>query len=217
MMTGPPRHRRSSRPRWSLPINRRSAILGGGIGLILLVALAVPLALNAGRPALATPAPSAVAAAGTSRPSPASSLAGGSATPSPSALTQPVAATRIEIAGVGIDLPVVEGDGVDAPLYKVAHYPGTAWPGGGSNIYLYAHAQKGMFLSLWKVKLGDTVVLGLADGSQRTYVVTQVLPDVAWNDMALLAPTPDEQLTLQTCTSYEQTAPRFVVIAVPQT
>jgi hypothetical protein len=34
--------------------------------------------------------------------------------------------------------------------------------------------------------------------------------------MAYLNPTPTEQLTLQTSTSYYATAPRFVVIAVPQ-
>jgi len=39
---------------------------------------------------------------------------------------------------------------------------------------------------------------------------------VAWNAVQYLDPTPTEQLTLQTCTSYENTAPRFLVIAVPK-
>jgi LPXTG-site transpeptidase (sortase) family protein len=110
---------------------------------------------------------------------------------------------------------IVEGDGVDAPLGKVAHYPGTAWPGGGSNIYLYAHARDGMFISLWNAVIGDKVVLTLVDGSQRRYVVSRIRPSVRWNDMSVLDPTPTEQLTLQTCTSYQVTAPRFIVIAVP--
>ena len=65
-------------------------------------------------------------------------------------------------------------------------------------------------------QLGDEVVLTLVDGSQRRYVVSEIRPKVVWNDMSVLAPTPTEQLTLQTCTSYQQTAPRFLVIAIPE-
>lgn len=113
-------------------------------------------------------------------------------------------------------MPIVGGDGMDAPLGKVAHYPGTAWPGGGSNIYLYAHARDGMFITLWNASIGDEIVLTLVDGSQRRYVVSQILPKVRWDDMSVVAPTPTERLTLQTCTSYQATAPRFVVIAIPE-
>ena len=63
------------------------------------------------------------------------------------------------IERLGIDLTIVEGDGIDAPIGKAAHYPGTGWPGGGTNIYIYGHAQEGMFLSLWDAKKGDEVVL----------------------------------------------------------
>ncbi len=201
-------------------------MLLGGVLVILIAAIAVPLALGGAPGSSAAPTGTGSAAALASAPALGGSGAPGSPVPGASGpaasgvaaspLTHPVVATRIVIARLGIDLPIVEGDGVDAPLYKVAHYPGTAWPGGGSNIYLYGHARGGMFLSLWNAKVGDQVVLDLANGSQRTYVVSTIMPKVAWDDMQLLAPTPHEQLTLQTCTSYEQTAPRFVVIAVPQ-
>ena len=224
-MTGPS-HRRRHRRRWTFPFGRRTGILLAGVLVILVAAIAVPLALGGGAGSSATPAATSSAAAlasvpelgGSGAPGLVEPAASGPAASGPGAspLTHPVVATRIVIARLGISLPIVEGDGVDAPLYKVAHYPGTAWPGGGSNIYLYGHARDGMFLSLWNAKLGDQVVLDLANGSQRTYVVSKIMPKVAWDDMALLAPTPHEQLTLQTCTSYEQTAPRFVVIAVPQ-
>jgi LPXTG-site transpeptidase (sortase) family protein len=111
---------------------------------------------------------------------------------------------------------IVEGDGVDAPLGRAAHFPGSSWPGGGSNIYLYGHARDGMFIKLWDAHLGDEVVLTLVDGSQRRYVVSEILPKVTWDDMSVLQPTPTEQLSLQTCTSYQPTAPRFLVIAVPE-
>ena len=138
------------------------------------------------------------------------------APPTASSSPHPIVANRIVISRLGIDMKIVEGDGVDAPIGKVAHYPGTAWPGGGSNIYLYAHAQDGMFITLWNAYIGDQIVLTLVDGSQRRYVVSEIRPKVVWNDMSVLAPTPTEQLTLQTCTSYQDTAPRFVVIAVPE-
>jgi LPXTG-site transpeptidase (sortase) family protein len=134
--------------------------------------------------------------------------------PDPSA-AHGIRASRIQILRLGIDLRIVEGDGVDAPLGKAAHYPGSDWPDGGSNIYIYGHARTGMFLSLWDAEVGDDVVLTLVDGTQRTYIVDEVLPKVPWDALQYVAPTPTEQLTLQTSTSYYGTAPRFVVIALP--
>ena len=134
--------------------------------------------------------------------------------PSPSQ-GQEIRAQRIQIERLGIDLKIVEGDGIDAPMGKAAHYPGTGWPGGGTNIYIYGHARTGMFLSLWDAIVGDQVVLTLVDGTQRTYVVAKVVPKAAWNAVQYLDPTPTEQLTLQTSTSYHPTSPRFIVIAYP--
>ena len=169
-------------------------------------------------PPTATPALTATASTGLA----ASSAATGSASAPPSASPAPsaageVRANRITIARLGIDIPIVEGDGIDTPIGKAAHYPGTAWPGGGSNIYLYGHARAGMFIGLWRARVGDRIELGLVDGTSRVYVVTKVLPKVPWNAMHYLDPTRTEQLTLQTCTSNYPTAPRFIVIAVPAT
>ena len=119
------------------------------------------------------------------------------------------------IERLGINLRIVEGDGIDAPLNKAAHYPGTGWPGGGTNIYIYGHAQEGMFLSLWDVKKGDEVTLTLVDGTTRTYIIAKVIPKAPWDAMHYLDPTPREQLTLQTSTSYHPTSPRFIAIAYP--
>lgn len=139
------------------------------------------------------------------------------ATASPSAdAAAGIRAARIRIDRLGIDLAIIEGDGIDAPIGKAAHYPGSAWPDGGSNVYIYGHARKGMLLALWKVRNGDEVELELVDGTSRTYVVTEVLPRVPWDAVEYLEPTATEQLTLQTSTSYEPTAPRFIAIAVPK-
>ncbi len=102
----------------------------------------------------------------------------------------PVRAKRIRIERLGINLRIVEGDGVDAPMSKAAHYPGTGWPGGGINIYIYGHAQNGMFLSLWDARVGDEV-LDLVDGTSARYVVTEVLPKIPWNALEYPDPTPD--------------------------
>lgn len=166
----------------------------------------------------------AVPRSGRALPGDVDAQAGGDAG-SPPALASPsaeaatprdgVVARRIRIARLGIDLAIVEGDGVDAPATKAAHYPGTAWPGGGGNIYLYAHARAGLFLPLWDARVGDTITLDLAGGGSASYVVSQVLPSVPWNAMEYTDDTAAEQLTLQTCTGTGVEVPRFIVIAVP--
>jgi sortase A len=189
------------------------------------VAAALPFILGGQVPSLPSASPTFAAAAspvGSSRspsstatpPSQSDGLSSEAPTDSPTPAPG-IVAKRIRIARLNIDLPIVEGDGIDAPMNKAAHYPDTAWPDEGSNIYIYAHAQKGMFLSLWDVAVGDEVLLDLVDGTTRTYRVSEIFPKAAWDAMYFLDPTPAEQLTLQTSTSYHATSPRFVVIARP--
>lgn len=192
------------------------------VGVLAVLALLVwsgrsPAAVPAATGSPTTPIQSGAAPTGSPSPSPAgvpSSAAPGEASspPSPGASV----ANRIRIPRLKIDLPIVEGDGVDAPLDSAAHYPGTAWPGGGSNIYIYAHARTGLFLSLWDVRQGDEVLLDTVDGRTVTYVVDEIRPKTPWDAVELLEPTDEERLTLQTSTSYTATAPRFVVIALPR-
>jgi LPXTG-site transpeptidase (sortase) family protein len=215
------RHRRSS------PVQRAARFLGLGHSRVRTTIFALALAIAAVALAVSlgggTPPDSVAAVPSTSpssRPQPTSTLPS-IATPTPQLTPSPrpegIVARRIQIARLGIDLRIVEGDGIDAPLDKAAHYPGSGWPGGGTNIYIYAHAQDGMFLALWDAKVGDEVVLDLVDGTSRRYIVTQVLPRIPWNALKYLGPTPTEQLSLQTSTSYTPTAPRFLVIAEPAT
>jgi LPXTG-site transpeptidase (sortase) family protein len=228
--SGPKRRRRHRR---SSPLRRAARVLGVDrsrprlVLLLAAVALAVVaavVALGGGSGPGTGPSPSPpLASPGV--PSPSSTAPGPTATlpavptatplESPSGRPEGIVARRIRIERLGIDLQVVEGDGLDAPLRKAAHYPGTGWPDGGTNIYIYGHAQEGMFLSLWDARVGDEVVLELKDGTSRRYLVTEVKPRVPWNALEYLEPTPTEQLTLQTSTSYTPTAPRFIVIAEP--
>lgn len=220
-----PRHHRRRRSRRLLRRGGRLLGVDRGRGrlallvialLVLLIALAVAITgAGKGSDGVAVGSPTA---SPSRAPSPRATLpivptASPLVTPSPR--PEGIVARRIRIARLGIDLRIVEGDGIDAPLNRAAHYPGTGWPDGGTNIYIYAHAQEGMFLTLWEARVGDTIELDLVDGTIRQYVVTEVKPRVPWNAVEYLRPTPSEQLTLQTSTSYTPTAPRFIVIAEP--
>jgi LPXTG-site transpeptidase (sortase) family protein len=218
---------RSARSRTT---DRRVAIFLSGLGVVAVLALALGVSGLGGAapPSAPVPGPSGVLADVSLVPVVESETASASNETGPSqpaetaATTQGVSspgsgtrAKRIRIDRLGIDLRIVDGDGIDAPLGKAAHYPGSAWPRQGSNIYIYAHAQEGMFINLWDAREGDVVELDLIDGTSVNYVVDEVLPKVAWNSVELLKATTNEQLTLQTSTSYQPTAPRFVVIAHP--
>lgn len=140
-------------------------------------------------------------------------------TPGPSASTAILEGARVRVTRLGIDLPLLPGDNArDTVLQATPNgaafvLPASAWPGTGGNSYIYAHARVGMFLSLWRVRLGDEVEIRMARGEVRRYVVTQIHPRVVPTDFSHTLPTPDERLTLQTSTGPRSTDPRFVVVA----
>lgn len=128
---------------------------------------------------------------------------------------------RIQLPRLGIDLPIDEGDikrdieDQRTPLNYAFHLPGTALPGQQGNTYLYAHARRAMFLSLWNAQPGDQVFVSAPDGRVLAYFVRAVLPRVAPADVSSAEPTTAERLTLQTSTGPKPSDPRFVVIALP--
>lgn len=189
-------------------------VLSALLGSSLLTPAAQPGASDAARPVPASPRPSPTPAS-TDRPAVSPSVAPAATGSAGASAPTGIVAVRIRIDRLGIDLPIVEGDGVTAPDREAAHFPGTAWPDAGSNTYIYGHAREGLFLPLWEAAIGDQVTLTLADGSTRCFAIDEIRPRTAWNDLSVLMPTPDERLTLQTSTSYTPTAPRFVVIAHP--
>jgi LPXTG-site transpeptidase (sortase) family protein len=136
---------------------------------------------------------------------------GGSFSATPSASTE-VAAVRLVAPSGGINLGLVEGDGIHVPMNLAAHYPGTAEPGPTGNAVYYAHAQPGMFQGLYRLHLGDEVRVLRQDGTQLTFHVA-AFKKVAFDDRAVLLPTAFGELTLLTCTSYDPYTPRFIVIA----
>lgn len=102
----------------------------------------------------------------------------------------------------------------------VVHYPGTALPGDNGNIVITGHSSyyawdpgrfKDVFALLHNVELNDRIVVYF---NQKKYVyeVTKkyvVLP----KDVDVLGPTPQEQLTLITCSPIGTNLKRLIVTA----
>src|SRR5205807_9331021 len=95
---------------------------------------------------------------------------------------------RIRLPQLGIDLPIVEGDGYNAPLYKAVQYPGTAWPGEGGRSVIYAHARAGMFGPLFGAGVGMHIEITGPTGVVQRYVVTQYFSRWPVTDLRWLRP-----------------------------
>jgi LPXTG-site transpeptidase (sortase) family protein len=199
-----------------MPVNRWTPALS-------VLALTLGLVLIVGGPRPATPAspPPSTLAAVTASPLTSSTTGGPSASPTAAPAPAIPPGYRIKIARLAIDLPIAEGDierdtvQQQTPDNFAFHFPGTAIPGDGGNSYIYAHARRGMFLSLWNARVGDEVMIVTPDGRERRYVVSEVHPRVEPTDVSWAQPTTTERLTLQTSTGPNPDDPRFVVIALP--
>lgn len=205
------RRKRTLRRRFTKPFRRLGEVSRVRAGIVVVMILAAAggaaalvLLLNGPRPEGA-PAPS----------SPPLALGPHGLAPAAASASPGVAlTTRLIIPTVGIDLPVVQGDGVSVPVNLALHYPGTDQPGGGSNALYYAHARPGMFQGIYNLHKGDEIRAVRSDGTEQDYHVSGT-EYVAYNDLSVLKPTPYDQVTLLTCTSYDPTTPRYIVIGLP--
>lgn len=125
------------------------------------------------------------------------------ATPTPVPTSPP---TRIVAPSIELDSPVVEApiknNEWQVPKFVAGHLEGTAFPGQGSNVVLSGHVQSissgNVFANLSKLKMGDHIRVDTKFGSVE-YVVREV-KTVRNDDLSVVAPTPEERLTLITCT-----------------
>lgn len=102
----------------------------------------------------------------------------------------------------------------------VVHYPGTSIPGEGGNMAITGHSSyfpwdpgrfKDVFALLHDVYEGDKIVI-YWDQKKYIYEVTEkkiVLPE----DIQVLKQTPDEQITLITCTPVGTNLKRLIIVA----
>lgn len=126
---------------------------------------------------------------------------------------------RVKVIELGINLPVVEGDGWTVALYKAAHYPGMKLPGQGGRSMLYAHAQTGMFGPLLHPggKVGQHVEVDRPGLPALRYTIAQFFPNWPPSDIRYLQPGDHEELILLTCTSFDPNGPRILAVAEPAT
>lgn len=125
---------------------------------------------------------------------------------------------RVKVVELGINLPVVEGDGWTVALYRAAHYPGMKLPGEGGRSMLYAHAQTGMFGPLLHpgAKVGQHVEVDRPGHAALRYVIRQFFANWPPGDIRYLQPADHEELVLLTCTSFDPNGPRILAVAEPE-
>ena len=124
---------------------------------------------------------------------------------------------RVSLPQLKVDLPLVQGDGLNVPYFKAAHYPTTAWPGDGGRSFVYAHAQYGppiMFGPLLAAgRTGLDVYVTRPHQARLHYVIQQYYPAWPMSDLRWLQPTDHEELILMTCTSWNSADPRVIAVA----
>ena len=131
-------------------------------------------------------------------------------TPGPA---QPV---RIRIPTLGVDAPVVEGDGWEQLKKGVGHHIGSANPGQRGNMVLSGHNDiyGEVFRDLGRLKPGDEIMVYARDKAY-TYIVTEK-HIVAPTDVQWLAPTRRATVTLVSCYPYMVDNQRIVIRGVLQ-
>jgi sortase A len=125
----------------------------------------------------------------------------------------PQQAARIQIPAIGVDAPVVQGDGWEQLKKGVGQHIGTPNPGENGNIVLSAHNDVfgEIFRDLDQLKDGDKVVL-FTNQRSFTYVVrkTQIVEPT---QVEVMAPTKEPVVTLISCYPYRVDNQRIVVTA----
>ena len=192
-------------------------------------------------PPIPEPTPTAIALA---TPSPRSARPSASPTASPTPNPKWVA-VQMQIPSIGINIQVQKAASKQDCDFPPEHGAwilcGGSEPGRGTNSYIFAHAQRGMFLPLWNVQLGAEVRVLMSDRKVLVYRVTEVHPNISCPDtrekpmsywttppLALKyaptdcrqgafwsAPTKHERLTLQTSQGYNRNWGEFIVVAEP--
>lgn len=123
---------------------------------------------------------------------------------------------RVVVPALNIDLSIIEAKVVNGywelSETTASHGVGSANPGEKGNIVIFAHAREGLFLPLRNIKVGNTIYILTKDRWYK-YSVSET-KEVAPNEIQVIAPTPDETLTLYTCSGFLDSK-RLIVTAKP--
>ncbi len=121
---------------------------------------------------------------------------------------------QIIIPSLGIDLAVNKAKVVEG--YWEVFTDSAGWgegsgiPGANGNQVIFAHARKGLFLSLRQVR-EEMKIEVVTDDSQYTYEIIEI-KEVYPYQTEVIEPTDDETLTLYTCSGFADSK-RLIVIA----
>jgi sortase A len=128
----------------------------------------------------------------------------------------PQQAVRVQIPAIGVDAPIVQGDGWEQLKKGVGQHIGSANPGESSNIVLTAHNDVfgEIFRYLDQLEKGDQVIIYTSQRSY-TYLVTGT-EVVEPTRVEVLAPTTRPIATLISCYPYLVDNQRIVVRAALQ-
>ncbi len=134
-------------------------------------------------------------------------------TPLPMPTPGPEQAVRIQVPGIGVDAPVVEGDDWEPLKQGAGHHIGSANPGESGNCIISAHNDifGEIFRDLPELDLDDAVFVHTASQVYR-YVVTQKR-FIEPTDVSVMYPTSSPVLTLISCYPYGIDSHRIVVTA----
>jgi len=121
---------------------------------------------------------------------------------------------RILIPDIDIDLEVgrskVIGGYWEVFSDKAGWGEGSGLAGREGNQVIFAHAREGLFLPLRSIKPGAKIYV-LTDSSWFNYEVAEI-KEVTPSQIEVITPTPDETLTLYTCSGFGDSM-RLIVIA----
>lgn len=128
----------------------------------------------------------------------------------------PEHAIQIQVPAIGVDAPIVQGDGWEQLKKGVGQHIGSANPGTDGNVVLSAHNDVfgEIFRDLDQLKAGDVVIL-YTNQRSYTYVVTGI-DVVEPTRVEVMAPTDNPTVTLISCYPYRVDTQRIVVQAILQ-
>ena len=125
----------------------------------------------------------------------------------------PVSAIQLQIPAIGVDAPIVQGDGWEQLKKGVGQHIGTANPGLAGNLVLSAHNDiyGEIFRHLDRLSPGDEVVIRSQTQSFTYRVVNWRTVDPT--DVSVMDQTQESIVTLISCYPYLSNTERIVVIA----
>ena len=135
-------------------------------------------------------------------------------TSAPAPVRRPEQAIQIVIPAIGVDAPIVLGDGWEQLKQGVGQHIGSADPGKNGNLVLSAHNDifGQIFRDLDQLKTGDEITI-YTNVRAYTYVIDKMPDVVEPTFVQVMDPTPDPTVTLISCYPYLVDTQRIIVKA----